>query len=531
MIHSLRRSPKPTLDGTTHRFGTVPRSSAHAKDGLRGALGVPCFERGIPDSLSSTFAVRLLAVSLGMSAACATTPPGRYGVDTLNIRGTKHVDDRALMACLATQNREHLSINFGLSGSTECNEPPFDSNHWTLRLWRWPWSSWPVYDRTVLERDLVRIERWYRARGYYNARVIEAEFHPAEASQSDRIRESDLPACRQVRGGGCRLDIEITVEEGTPVRIRSIDVTGDEFLPPKLQRRLRSRIQFQIGDPFDEALHDRSKQLMVETLRRISRACALITAEVRIDNENATAELHYRVRPGPKTIVGTVSIEQQSEQATSESDRRRMEAPILGAADLRAGEDYSQDAIVEGQAAVYALGAFASVVVEAQVNESTCGIQYENDDEGIPQTSVAEDWDDQTVSIPITIQVQQGRKIRGGIGAGITAGTVNRGATTQQQDSIPQWDTHLIGTLKLRNRWLGQLTLEDRPRLIFKERFPEVDEAFAIGNTARISFRQPWRTFPRNIFISQIEYDVGPDDYNLYSRHVFDGSFGIERSF
>ena len=38
-----------------------------------------------------------------------------------------------------------------------------------VELWAWPWTDWPLYDPSVFERDLARIERWYRARGYYDA--------------------------------------------------------------------------------------------------------------------------------------------------------------------------------------------------------------------------------------------------------------------------------------------------------------------------------------------------------------------------
>src|SRR5690606_34973941 len=122
---------------------------------------------------------------------CGSAPPHRYAVDSVEIHGMEDMDSRALEACLATKEREALSLNLGLSSDPECGVPPFDSDAVELELWTWPWTDWPLYDLTVFSRDVERVERWYRARGYYEARVVSTRLSPSEAAVTDRCDAED----------------------------------------------------------------------------------------------------------------------------------------------------------------------------------------------------------------------------------------------------------------------------------------------------------------------------------------------------
>jgi len=122
----------------------------------------------------------LVLASLAITA-CATIPRGRYGVDKLELKGVKELDPYALRACLATRERATLSIDLSKEPAPTCSEPPFDARRIHLPLWRWPWTEWPLYDPSVFERDLSRIERWYRARGYYGVRILDTRSTPEPA--------------------------------------------------------------------------------------------------------------------------------------------------------------------------------------------------------------------------------------------------------------------------------------------------------------------------------------------------------------
>src|SRR5262245_16093159 len=113
-------------------------------------------------------------------AACARPDAGRYGITALEIEGNEALDSEAIGACLISRERAHFGLKLGVS-SPSCGKPPFDSSPPTLRLWRWPWTEWPTFNQAVFEQDLERVTRFYRARGYYAARVVKVEVTPPEA--------------------------------------------------------------------------------------------------------------------------------------------------------------------------------------------------------------------------------------------------------------------------------------------------------------------------------------------------------------
>src|SRR5262245_27636034 len=110
-------------------------------------------------------------LALSAASGCATIPKGQYVVDELEFTGMKAMEPEALAACLVTRERERSKLRLGLAAPT-CGEPPFDSAAPTFDLWSLPWNDWPIYDPAIFEVERERIERWYAARGYYNAHVV-----------------------------------------------------------------------------------------------------------------------------------------------------------------------------------------------------------------------------------------------------------------------------------------------------------------------------------------------------------------------
>src|SRR5690606_37672786 len=120
------------------------------------------------------------------------------------------------------------------------------------------------------------IERWYRARGYYDARILSVETQPADATDSDRVDApgDEAPCERDDEDEGCRVRIVIRVEEGEPVLVRSIDLTGDEELDEEEREVLLDAIALEEGARFDEAVHDQGKSAMRDELQNRGFACA-----------------------------------------------------------------------------------------------------------------------------------------------------------------------------------------------------------------------------------------------------------------
>ena len=89
-----------------------------------------------------------------------------------------------------------------------------------------PWYSyvapfiWPpeFFDPLTWQADLRRITRFYEARGYYQARILDDEVLP---------------------DGEKFVKLLVRLREGDPARIRSLAIVGLEALPPDMQAAVR----------------------------------------------------------------------------------------------------------------------------------------------------------------------------------------------------------------------------------------------------------------------------------------------------
>src|SRR5688572_24223823 len=186
-----------------------------------------------------------LLVALSV-AGCAEMQPRRYGLNEMRFKGVHDLDPEALRACLASQPREKLTLGLSALRSPKCGVPPFDKARASKRLFAWGWTDWPVYDEAVFKLDMDRITRWYRARGYYQARVAEVTYDPPEAAERD-----ETGACPN----GCKLDMTVVIEEGEPLRLRKVELTGAERLNPDLQKRLQKALILKPKAIFDESVY------------------------------------------------------------------------------------------------------------------------------------------------------------------------------------------------------------------------------------------------------------------------------------
>jgi hypothetical protein len=187
---------------------------------------------------------------------CSTLPKGHWGVNDLKLHGVRQLDPYALRACLSTKQRPKATLGLGTRDRT-CGEPPFDHRAHAVRLFAWPWSDYPPFDEGVLKLDLKRIERWYEARGYYDASVKGHRLVPPGP-----LRHPD-ESC----GRACTLDVHIDIEEGAPTRIRSLRMLGTNALPDDLVQELWSGLTIAPDDIFDEANYDAARRQLESILR------------------------------------------------------------------------------------------------------------------------------------------------------------------------------------------------------------------------------------------------------------------------
>ncbi|MCA9577541.1 MAG: BamA/TamA family outer membrane protein [Sandaracinaceae bacterium] len=520
----------------------------------RTSLGRSAFTRTTVWALASS--------ALWLWAGCATIPRDSYGVHRLRFEGVEDLDANALAACLATRERSSVGIDFGTASDPTCGEPPFDGGTNTLRLWRWPWSDWPTWDLSVFERDLRRIERWYRARGYYDAEVVHVEITPEAAAESDRVEGDgdDAPCERNGRNQGCEVEVTVHVSEGEPVVTRQVVLlvsheqranpasptppppptsddpdaqsqdegqtpapdaseesaaadpdaqpesasefarVADAGLPQSIASALTRAIELEPDAPFDEAIYERSKRALSDALAREGYACGHVEGRVDINRDERLADVKLWVRLGPQCVVSSVTVEGDDVPT----------ATIRGTADIRRGAPYSEQAMRVAQRAVYGLGAFAEVDVIGNPRRDEAGLC--------------------TGEVDVTIRVRRGRNFRYGVGVGVETGQVVDEQNTSS--STPQWDAHVLAFVEHRD-FLGGLRrvrLEDRPRLIFQTRSENgIQPRF--GNVLKLEFRQPAFIESRTTLTLNSHWDLGPDPNQGFFRHDVDAAVRVSRPF
>ncbi|MEM7436122.1 MAG: POTRA domain-containing protein, partial [Myxococcota bacterium] len=398
---------------------------------------------------------RCICLLLVLAVGCKTIPNDSYGINKIRFGGMEELDPQALQACLATKPRERVTISFGTSADPACGVPPFDGKRVSFDLWRKLRKGWPTLDSAVFERDVDRIERWYQARGYYDAAVVSTAFDPPSAATSDRFTvgpDGQAPCEREGEDEGCELEIDIEVDEGLPVLVRSIDVVGYETWSVDDRGSIDDAIGLEIGKAFDESIYERSKREIRRELREASYACGIATGRVEIDKEAREAFVEFYVSAGPPCTIGNIVV-------TGNQDLPAK--TILAVANLKRGEPYSLLKLADAQRAVYALGALASVNII-----DTPRVDEQNQCTGI---------------VDINIDVEPGRQIRWGIGAGVQSGTIS--TLTLEQDTRIS-DVHLLGRFEHRNFIDGfrRLTIEDRPKIVATNQFFRFGQGFILGN-------------------------------------------------
>ena len=194
-----------------------------------------------------------------------------------------------------------------------------------------------------LQKDVVRLERYYRRNGFPQPEV-------------DYLARLDTTANA--------VSILFNVQEGPPLLIDSVLFAGPggrpafEQIEPRLQNNwvaFRNRI----AQGRDERLTDlRLIQLQDEVLnwlRERGYAFADVSAEARVDSAALRADVRIKMNAGPQATYGPIVVQ------GAESVR---DAVVLRELPFRTGEPYSQSELTEGQRQVFGLDLFQLAAVD-----------------------------------------------------------------------------------------------------------------------------------------------------------------------
>jgi outer membrane protein assembly factor BamA len=423
---------------------------------------------GTPGSLQAWWSRVWLCVCLGLGVGCASLPKNQYAIEELNFKGVEQMSSQSLETCMSTKEREAVTVRLGLGG-TSCGKPPFDQETPELSLWTWPWETWPVFDPAIFEVDRKRITRWFEARGFYNSKVVGVRF----TSDGEQLESPE-----RCTGQDCELEIEIEIEEGEPIMVKSVRVSGDNGLDHPLRVELRKRAEMKIGERFDESVYEEDKRVLTELMQENSFAQAVVRGKVAIDRNERFARVEYAIEPGPWSTFGNMRVEGNGHISARS---------IMEVAGIKPGKAFKPSELSDAERAVHGLGVFSSVRIEPRPRENS----------GI---------------VDLVIKVGIGRLERWRFGIGMLSGTMQRG-TSDETFSIPEWDVHLRAAYSHED-FLGgmrKLRIEERPRLIMLDTFPKVpDVGLQLGNTLTANFEQPRFIEARTVLFLDGQWEYGP---------------------
>lgn len=330
------------------------------------------------------------------------------------------------------------------------------------------------YDPSTLTKDLARIQRFYRARGYYEATTRAAR---ALTDHKDRVR------------------VEIVVDPGAPVRVARIDLPGLDRLPKDAREDARDALELKVGAPLDERRFHQDARALETALANDGFAFVHVEEHATVSVASKTAELEYRVTPGPQAVIGEVLIE-----GLRSFDRR----VVYGRLRLDPGERFSRRALERARRRVANLGVFSSVEVNAVLDHP------------------------EEARVPVRVVVSEGGTRAVHVGAALETDNIRSRAAVRAG-----WESrNFLGGLR-------KLSLDVTPGLTFYplgvtgvnvQALPELESA--------LEFEQPAIFDPRTTGYARSEFNIYPVTYSDYSpgdniigfRELKD-SLGAERPF
>lgn len=212
-----------------------------------------------------------------------------------------------------------------------------------LSLWDRITVDYEKLDPFVLERDLARVERIYRARGYY---------------------EAHARAARVTRPSKDRLRIEIVVDEGAPVLVGGVHLLFDwgagGRLPPSkvLDAVEKATAPVEPGATFSESLLEDARKSVARALTDQGYAYATVEAKAKVDLGPHRAEVSYEANLGPLSTFGAITVE-----GAGDLPLARIRKTIR----INEGEPYSTAKLDSAQGALTDLRVFGTVDVAPQL--------------------------------------------------------------------------------------------------------------------------------------------------------------------
>ena len=261
------------------------------------------------------------ALALIGSLGCSRIPPGRSAVDSVQVLNAREVAANDVEEELATQA-----------------SPKF------LFLFQGVAFDYSVYDPAVLQRDMARVERFYRSKGFLDAHA--------------RVARIEHVGDRHVR-------VQIVVDEGPPTINREVRVVGLEGIPQVVSMSVLAAASRTLsrGARFDEKVFKDSEAIVQQALTDRGYAWAKVRAQAELDLGTHVVDYGFAVEPGPVASFGPITIQGLDPDGSGPRPQEITEAPLRRAIDIREGMRYSTAEISSATQALLDLEVFSAVEI------------------------------------------------------------------------------------------------------------------------------------------------------------------------
>jgi outer membrane protein assembly factor BamA len=274
--------------------------------------------------------ISLPALALYMFAFAASQAHAQYMVDEedspqieeLTFRGVQAVDEAELRGDIITE-------------ATACRSIVFKPFCWVTSSG--PFVEKHYLDPVELERDELRIRVVYYHHGYRDARV-----------------ESE------VRPEGDGVAVAFTIEEGMPTRVRSI--TLEQTMPVLKDDQITEAGLPAAGEPVNLNALDSVTVRLTDALQDRGYADAEVRDSVRVLSEGDLADVDVTIEPGARATIEDIEIEGNKEV----SDRT-----IRRSIDLKPGDLYRRDKLLESQRQLHASNLFRQTRITVTATEDS----------------------------------------------------------------------------------------------------------------------------------------------------------------
>ncbi|HKI43925.1 MAG TPA: BamA/TamA family outer membrane protein [Balneolales bacterium] len=244
----------------------------------------------------------------------------------VNIRGNHAYPDMVLKDIIATQ------------------APSFIQK---LMFWKTPGTP---FDKTEVEKDVIRIEHYYTRRGYPDIQV------------SYNIK-SGHPAWKKT--------VTFTINEGVPLKVQSLSYAIKDPKKDSLRivksnsfQKALHQIPLRVGERYETIMEPNVTGRLVNVMNNLGYPYASVDLQPQIDSLAHKVHLHILLKPGTIGYITKINAEQ-----VPAKDKHI----LIRQSGIRVGDRFSQKLLSDAQQAIFSHPLFNFVTVEIpdQPHDST----------------------------------------------------------------------------------------------------------------------------------------------------------------